>query len=245
MKRNYLFYLFIIVCLKFQGQTNCSEADSDLIYAYSDIKTSYESNNISHLKYNAHKSLEAFKLAKPKLKSCGCEASYNLVYDAIELLERVDPTETYEDGRFYVKRVRELAKQSIIELDKCTAGAVVQKDNSLETLQNEQEALRKQQMELKAKEKEIQLKLKQQQEKELTLQKEQKISEFETVLSTSLKNYNDILKICNCESEITAFNENSDTLKDKNLEEIKTYYIKIIKSVSSDYLSALNSCTNQ
>jgi len=224
MKRNYFFCLFIIFCLKFQGQTDCSEADSDLIYAYSDIKTSYESNNISHLKYNAHKSLEAFKLAKPKLKSCGCEASYNYVYDAIELLERVDPTETYEDGRFYVKKVRELAKQSIIELDKCTA-RIQEKDTTLETLQSEQEALKKQQMELKAKEKEIQLKLMQQQEKELALQKEQKISEYENAISSSLKNYNEILKICNCETEIFSSSENPGSILNKSLEEINTYYI--------------------
>ena len=85
MKKNYLFFLFILICLKFQGQTKCSEADSDVIYAYSDVKTSYEANNISHLKEYAYKSLLAFKRALPKLKDCGCETSYNHAFDAIDL----------------------------------------------------------------------------------------------------------------------------------------------------------------
>ncbi|MFB9057167.1 hypothetical protein ACFFU9_10480 [Mariniflexile ostreae] len=121
MKKNYLLFVFIAVFSFSYGQENCSGADSDLVYAYSHIKSAYNSNNIYHLKEYAYKSLEAFKRAKPKLKACGCETAYNKVYDAIELLEQVENANTNEDGRFYVKRTREIAKASFTEMDKCTA----------------------------------------------------------------------------------------------------------------------------
>ena len=120
MKKHYLLFLFITVCAFTYGQENCSEADSDLIYAYSHVKSAYNSNNIHHLKEYAKRSLVAFERAKPKLKACGCEIAYNKVYDAIDLLKNVESAKTNEDGRFFVKRTREIAKASITEMDKCT-----------------------------------------------------------------------------------------------------------------------------
>ncbi|WP_339917599.1 hypothetical protein [Yeosuana marina] len=240
MKKNYLFFLFILICLKFQGQTNCSEADSDVIYAYSDVKTSYEANNISHLKEYAYKSLMAFKRALPKLKDCGCETSYNHAFDAVDLLEKVEPAETYEDGRFFVKRARDIAKESIIELDKCTAAD--QKDNSLSQLKDEQETLKQQQLELQQKEKEIRMKLAAQKEKALMLKKEQMITEYKSAISVSVKNYNDILKISDSKNTISVPNESADSLNTKSIDEIKTYYLKSLKGLASTYMSYLNDC---
>lgn len=138
MKKNFLFFLFIIICAFSYGQENCDEADSDLIYAYSHVKSAYNSNNIDHLKYYAKRSLECFKRARPKLKACGCEVAYNKVYDAIELLENVKSAKTNEDGRFYVKRTREIAKESITEMDKCTL-AIDEKNAKVATVQVEAE----------------------------------------------------------------------------------------------------------
>jgi len=246
MKKYYIFFLFFIICLKFQCQTNCSEAYSDILYAYSDVKLSYKANNISHLKEYAYKSLKAFERAKPKLKDCGCETSYNLAYDAYELLAKVDGVETYEDGRFYVKRARDIAKQSLIELEKCTSEAQEEKsdpnNDELASLQNEQEKLKQQQIELKRKEKEIKLKLAKQNEKELMLQKEQIISQYKTAISLNVKNYNDILKICGCGDKIMTSNDNTDSLKTKSIEEIKTYYLENFKLLSKTYVSYLDAC---
>jgi hypothetical protein len=237
MKKQYVFILFFLIFLKFQCQTNCSQADSDIIYAYSDVKTSYEANNISHLKEYAYRSLKAFERAKPKLKDCGCEASYNNAYDAAELLAKVEDAETFEDGRFFVKRARDIAKQCIIELDKCTAAEQVQQpdvnsddnNNDLAQLQNQQAKLKQQQMELKLKEQEIKLKLAEQKEKELTLQKEQLISQYNTAISSSVKNYNDLLKMCGCNHTMSNPNNNSNTLTSKSIEEIKIYYLNNLK----------------
>ena len=240
MKKNYLFLLIFITCLKFQAQTNCSEADSDVIYAYSDVKTSYEANNISHLKEYAHKSLEAFKRAIPKLKDCGCVASYNHALDAMELLEKVEPSETYEDGRFYVKRARDIAKESIIELDKCTSAT--HEDNSLSVLQDEQAQLKEQQLALELKAKEIKEKMAEQKEKSLMLEKEQMISKYKTAISSSVKNFNDVLKICECKNEISNPNDNSGSLMNSSPEDIKTYYLKNLKELTTTYLAYLESC---
>ena len=246
MKKNYLFFLFILICLKFQCQTNCSEADSDIIYAYSDVKTSYEANNISHLKEYAYRSLKAFERAKPKLKNCGCEASYNNAYDAAELLAKVEGAETYEDGRFFVKRARDLAKQSVIELDKCTAATQEDhkvEDNSLSSLQDEQAKLMQQQLELKQKEKEIKLKLEQQKEKQIELQKQQIISEYKTAISSNVKSYNNILKVCDCSKEpIKNVTVDDTEILSKSIEEINLYFKKNIKDLASLYISQLDSC---
>jgi len=242
MKKYYLFLFFILMCLKFQGQTKCSEANSEINYAYSNVKHSYEANNISHLKEYAFKSLEAFKRAEAKLKECGCEVSFNHAFDAMELLEKVDPAESYEDGRFFVKRARDLAKECIIELDKCTAEN--QEDNSLLLLQDAQKELEQQQLLLKQREKEIQLKMAEQKEKELILRKEELIGQYNNAISSNVKSFNTILKIHNSKEEVVIPSDNTDDLMDKSLEELKSHYLQSVKRLTNTYLSYLNNCEN-
>ena len=249
MKNTFLFLLFFVFCLKSISQTKCSDADSDILYAYSDVKDSYESNNIFHLKEYAYKSLKAFERAKPKLKSCGCETSYNLAFDAAELLAKVADAKTNEDGRFYVKRAKEIAKQSLIELDKCTAeeqqekkeDANIEEDN-LVLLQNEQKKLKQQQQELKEREKELKLKLAKQKEKELILKKKQLIVSYEKALSSNIKSYNEALKICDCQHQIINSINNADALANHSIEDIKTHYLESLKLLSKTYLSYLETC---
>ena len=252
MKTVLLFFLAFIFCQQFQSQTKCSDADSDILYAYSDVKDSYESNNIYHVKEYAYKSLKAFERAKPKLKSCGCETSYNLAFDAAELLAKVEGTETYEDGRFYVKRAREIAKQSLIELDKCTAKEqqetqeeknedIAIKDDNLALLQNEQVKLKQQQQELKAKEQELKIKLAKQKEKELTLKKRQLMASYKEVISSNIKSYNEALKVCGCDKEIINTN-NEDVSTNSSIENIKAHYLNNLKTLSKTYLSFLETC---
>jgi hypothetical protein len=242
MKKYYLFLFLLLICFKFQSQTNCSQANSEINYAYSNVKHSYEANNISHLKEYAFKSLEAFKRAETKLKECGCEVSYNHAYDAMQLLEKVEPAESYEDGRFFVKRARDLAKECIIELDKCTAEN--QDDNSLSLLQDAQKELQQQQLLLKQKETEIKLKLAEQKEKELLLKKEEMINQYNSAISSNVTSFNAILKMYNSKDEVVIPNENSGDLMDKSLEEIKSHYLQNLKGLTNSYLSFLNSCVN-
>ena len=97
------YHLFLVLLISFQsfGQTNCDNANSYLVSAYSHVKDAYDSNNISHLKYYANRSVESFKLSKKNLNTCGCETALNLADKGIEILEKVEGVETFEDGRFY------------------------------------------------------------------------------------------------------------------------------------------------
>ena len=74
------------------------------------------------------------------------------------------------------------------------------------------------------------------------LQKEQMISKYKTAISSSVKNYNDILKICECKNEISNPNDNSGSLMNSSPEDIKTYYLKNLKELTTTYLAYLESC---
>jgi len=160
----------------------------------------------------------------------------------MQLLEKVDPAESYEDGRFFVKRARDLAKECIIELDKCTAEN--QEDNSLSLLQDEQKELQHQQLLLKQKEKDIKLKMAEQKGKELILKKEEMISQYNSAIASNVTNFNTVLKIYKSKDEVVIPNENSGELMDKSLEEIKSHYLQNLKGITNTYLSYLNSCDN-
>ena len=240
MEKRYFFLFFTMASCVFYGQTPCDSANSDLIYAYSHVKSSYNSNNVSHLKYYANRSLEAFERSKSKLTKCGCDAAYNLAFDSAELLKKVETAETFEDGRFFVKRARELAQQSVVELDKCTVPTP--KDQELTSLEVEQARLKKQQEELKMKAEEIKAKLAEQQELELKLKKEELINSYNTVISSNIETYNNALKMCDCDKEVLKNTESDSEISTKSVDEIKQYFIKSLKGLTSNYLTQLDLC---
>ncbi|WP_034041021.1 hypothetical protein [Wocania ichthyoenteri] len=250
---NYYFLLFFVATLNISGQTaNCDDANSYLVNAYSHVKDAYDSNNISHLKYYANRSLEAFKLSKKTLKDCGCETALNLANKSIDLLAKVEGTETFEDGRFFVKRARDTSKESVIEIDKCSYSnssdsnnsdvAKTNKSTELSDLQNEQLKLKQQQEALKLKENQIKQKLAQQEEKALMLKKEQLVISYKMAITENIKTYNDALKICDCKHNILKEVDSSIDISKKSIEAIRTYYIDNLKTQASNYLSQLNLC---
>jgi len=247
MKYYYLL-LFIVTSLNSNAQTvNCDEANSYLVNAYSHVKDAYDSNNISHLKYYANRSLEAFKLSKKTLKDCGCETALKLSNKSIDLLAKVEHAETFEDGRFFVKRARDLSKNSVIEIDKCAysnnSDALETDENiELSDLQNEQLALKKQQEALKLKAEQIKSKLAQQEEKALLLEKEQLIVSYKSAIASNIKTYNDALKICDCNHVALKEIDASIDLSTKSVEAIKNHYINNLKTLALSYLSELNLC---
>ncbi|WP_418603271.1 hypothetical protein [Hwangdonia sp.] len=244
----FYFLLVLVTTLNLNAQTtDCDEANSYLVNAYSHVKDAYESNNISHLKYYANRSLEAFKLSKKTLKDCGCETALKLSNKSIDLLAKVENSETYEDGRFFVKRARDLSKESVIEIDKCAYSntpTVVEADESseLSDLQNEQLALKKQQEALKLKAAEIKNKLAQQEEKALLLEKEQLIVSYKTAIASNIKSYNEALAVCDCNHVALKEVDAPIDISTKNIEAIKSHYINNLKTLASNYLSQLNLC---
>lgn len=241
MKKNCLFFLLICIYVQSYGQINCSDAYSDVNYAYSHVKSAYNSNNIDHLKHYSKRSLEAFERAKLKLEACKCQESYNFAYDALDLLSHVEASKTFEDGRYYVKNARDIAKNVINELELCTE--ITKEDNTLTELQSEQQKLEQQQVELKLKETQIKQKLAEREEKAMLLKKELFINENEIALDKNVKAYNDLLTVLNCNSEVIKTKDEKPDFKSKDLDVIKSHYINVVKEITSTYLKKLNKCS--
>ncbi|MGC1203580.1 MAG: hypothetical protein WA839_01680 [Flavobacteriaceae bacterium] len=247
--KNYYLFFFLLASLTSKGQTNYDEANYYLGSAYSHVKDAYDSNNISHLKYYANRSVESFELSKKPLKSCDCDTAFKLAEKAIELLTKVEDAETFEDGRFYVKRGRDVTKESMIEIDKCSAGvynanAVSAETSEISEIQNEQHKLKQQQEALRLKEQELKTQLAEQKEKELTLKKKELILSYENVVTANVKTYNETLKVCDCNHEPLKLNESSEDLSSESIENIKSYFSNSLKSLASNYLSQLEVCAN-
>lgn len=250
------FYLFLIICsffFEFQAQnTACAAADSFLIYAYSNVKDAYESNNVQHLKYYADKSLKSFEEAKLNLKNCGCDTAFELAYNAKELMKKVEAESTFEDARFFVKRAKEITQNCITELNKCTIPNYKEtieiskiEENSvddLKALQKQKDQLEQQRLALKIKEDDLLKKLDTQKNKELQLQKETLIKDHKAILNLNISMCNKVLKTYGSLSEIDQYTENDASLLSENMETIKSYYLNITKSINNDYLEKLNLC---
>ncbi len=241
MEKSYFIVLLFLVSTLSIAQSKCEDADSDLLYAYSHVKSAYKSNNISHLKYYSNRSLEAFERSKEKLKACGCNSAYDLAYDGAKLLVHVEKANTYEDGRFYVKRARDIAQKSIVELDKFTI--LTNEEEELLTLESEKDKLEQLQNELKEKEAEIKAKLALQKEKESNLKKERLINTYKEAIANNIKTYNNILEICDCDpSTLADIKPKEEKIADKSVEEIKLLLIENIKGLTTNYLSRLDLC---
>ncbi|NCO63082.1 MAG: hypothetical protein GW839_06695 [Flavobacteriales bacterium] len=253
MKKFYLFFFICAIYPKFQAQnTACAAADSFLIYAYSNVKDAYESNNVQHLKYYAEKSLKSFEEAKPHLKTCGCDAAFELAFNAKELIKKVEATSTFEDARFFVKRAKEITQNCITELNKCTIPnynetieiAKIEENgvNDLKTLQKQKDQLEQQRLALKIKEDELLKKLDTQKNKELQLQKETLIKDHKVILNLNISMCNKVLKTYGSLSKIDEYTENDASLLSENIKTIKSYYLNITKNINNDYLEKLNLC---
>ncbi|WP_158844318.1 hypothetical protein [Algibacter sp. L1A34] len=241
-----LFFSYLI-----HGQGNCEDASAYLVNAYSHVKDAYDSNNISHLKYYANRSVESIKLSKQTLEDCNCKKALDLANKSLDLLVQVEAVTTNDDGRFYVKRARDLSKESVIEIDKCSysnaddeVAETSTEDNALANLQKEQEQLKQQQEALQLKAAEIKQKLAQQKDEALTLKKKQLISEYKLVMNSNIKSYNETLKLCNANDKLITTSDPDKDLSSESIEAIKTYYISNLKNLASNYVAKLDLCEN-
>ncbi|XCF07624.1 hypothetical protein ABI125_07125 [Tamlana crocina] len=234
----FLFFLFSYVIT--YAQTHCDEANGYLVNAYSHVKDSYEANNISHLKYYANRSLESFKLSKKNLVECGCTTALSLVKKGIDHLAMVETAETYEDGRFFVKRAREIAKESIVELDKFTASS--NKNKELTALEFEQKQLEEQQLALEKKEEALKLKLAAQKLKSEVFEKEKTIKHYKSIIASNIKTFNSTLQVCDCKHSLLSYDDKETGLQQKNISEIKDHYLNDLEKLTKSYLSTLASC---
>lgn len=240
MKKYYIFLVSWSLLSTAFAQSKCSDADSDMNYAYSHVKSAYDSNNISDLKYFAYRSLDAMNRAVPILRNCGCEPTLSLIDRGIDLLKEVDPAETWEDGRFYVKRARDIAREAIATLDQCTQITV--EEEELLSLEMEQNNLKQKQLELERQQKALQDKLIAQQKQEMRIQKEILVTSYDSALTSNLKSYNEAFVNCNCGSSLEKPAIIIEQLMEMENKEIKEIYVDAIRSLSNSYILKLESC---
>ncbi len=269
MKNSYIILMFLFLGYPVFSQSDdesvsdCEEADASLIYAYSNIKSAYKANNISHLKHYSERSLKSFKEAKTYLKGCGCQPGFDLAEKAVDLLVKVEPSETYEDGRYFVKKVREIAQESITELNKCLVASepeeVIEEElvaeapakkpatteNNLAALQLEQDRLEQQKLELKRKQQELEQKLANQKEKASKIEKEKLITSYEEAMNSNVNAFNNLLKMYGSATKLTYYGGNKSQLLLKSSEDIKSYYLDKGKTLTEAYLKKLKLCESK
>ena len=156
------------------------------------------------------------------------------------MLSNLPNASSYEDGRFYVKRAREIAQKAINELEICSK--LTNEDEALVELEYERQKLEEQQKRLEQKEAEIKQLLVKKQQRELRIKKEKLISLNEQAIVANISAYNDMLTACECNSMISNASITAENLFSKSLEQIKTYYLDTVKRITNNYLSALNNC---
>jgi hypothetical protein len=176
------------------------------------------------------------------LKKCGCETAFDLAYDGSELLSKVEDQETFEDGRFFVKRAKEITQQTIAALNEFTVdhNTTTYETVDLGALQLERKRLEEQQLELKQKEEALTKKLIEQRAKATMQEKEKLIKKYEEALSLNVATYNELLKRYGSSSTLSVINTSKEDLLSKDNKAIVAYFIESIKELTTSYLAELN-----
>lgn len=248
--KNYYFFMILLASIAINAQSRCEDANYYVVSAYSHVKKSYDATNISHLQYSANRSVESMKLAIPQLQSCGCVKAIDLANKAMDILVKADGVDTYEDGRFFIKRGKEATRLVLDEVEQCdtytdeqVASAIADSNDSedaLSALEEQQKRLEEQQKALIEKQAALKAKLQQQEAEKVLLAKKKLISSYENTLASNAKTYNETLKKCECGSSITK--GNSSITADADTAAIKAHYIDALSNLASNYIAKLNAC---
>ena len=247
MKKTYLFPFLFCAYFSCFSQSGCSDAQAHIIYAYNNAKTALEANNLTDLKYYANKALESFKMVQSVLGTCNCENVENYTYESIQKLSKVPDIEKKIDAQYFVAKARDYAQKIITDLDYCTAsnqGVTLAQTNETSELEKEQQKLKQQQEALLKQQEALKQKLAKQKEEQLFLEKQQLIVKSNAAISKNIEAYNELLSVCNCNTTISenTVEENEGQLISKSVDEIKMYYIKSIKDLTSNYMNMLSTC---
>jgi hypothetical protein len=260
MRNTYIFLLTLCApFLTLSAQSNCSEANSYIVYALSHSESALNANNVTHAKHFAERSREAFLLVQKSLKNCQCDEVDDLVYDAIDYLAKAEKAEKLDDAYYYAHKGKQFAEATIEKLNICTvttdeeviianADVITVTDNTADDLMSieaQQDQLEQQQRELKLKQLELQQQLAEKKSQELNLKKEALIEKLELTVSTNIETFNSALKACDCEKETLNANLQKKELQSKSINDIKGSAITILKELTSNYMQQLADCTRE
>lgn len=252
MKKFCIFPLIFCFYSISYSQSDCSYAQSHIVYAFNNAKNSLKANNITHLKFYANKALESFEKVQSAMETCNCADVENYTLESIERLSKVPPIEKMAEAQYFVGKAKEYAQKIITALDYCTlsdtsTASVVTENYEITDLEREQLKLKQQQEALKQQQEAIKLQLAKQKKEELLIEKQQLIVKTNAAISKNIKAYNEVLDACQCHSTITdnTPKQNDNQLMSKSVDEIRTYYIKSIKDLTSNYMNMLSTCDNE
>lgn len=251
MKKISLF-AFIFCCFSIGfSQSDCSSAQAHIVYAFNNAKNSLKANNITHLKFYANKALVSFEKVQSALETCNCADVENYTLESIEKLSKVPPIEKMAEAQYFVGKAKEYAQKIITALDYCTLSdtstASTVTDYEITDLEKEQLKLKQQQEALKQQQEAIKKQLAKQKKEELLIEKQQLIVKTNAAISKNIKAYNEVLDACQCHTTIpdNAPKQSDNQLMSKSVDEIRTYYIKSIKDLTSNYMNMLSTCDNE
>ena len=255
MKRINLFPIIFCICFYSYSQTGCTDAQAHIVYAFNNAKNSLKANNITHLKFYANKALEAFERVQEALDDCNCAEVEAYTIESIEKLYKVPPIAKMAEAQYFVGKAKENAQKIITALDYCTVSdkgsSVVSvassDDQDLSELEKEQLKLKQQQEALIKKQNALKQQLAKQKEAELNVEKQQLIVKSNAAISKNIQAYNELLDACHCNTEISdgSVKQNDKELMSKSVDEIKSYYLKSIKDLTSNYMNMLSTCDNE
>ncbi|MFC4720844.1 hypothetical protein ACFO5O_00815 [Geojedonia litorea] len=243
MKRIYLSLFLCCTSFFSFSQSGCSDAQAHIVYAFNNAKTSLEANNFTHLKYYADKSLEAFKRVQNVLSKCDCENVEDYTYESIEKLSKVPGTEKMHDAQYFVAKAKDYAQKIITQLDYCTSlDVTTATDYQISDLEKEQLRLKQQQDNLRRQQEALQAQLAKQKEEELVVEKQQLILKTNAAITKHVQAYNDALNALNSKTKIKEddLKQSENQLISKSVDEIKTYYLKSIKDLTTNYMNVLS-----
>ncbi|SDB19196.1 hypothetical protein SAMN03097699_0017 [Flavobacteriaceae bacterium MAR_2010_188] len=245
MRKIYFLLIFSISINVSFAQQDCLAAQSYIIYAFNSAKLGLEANNITHLKYYAGKSLDAFKKVDASLSKCSCTNVADLTYMSIEKLENVEAADKIQDAQYFVGKAKVFAQEIIRELDACTVYTTQDgEDLDVSALEKQQLKLKEEQKLINQKQQELKLKLAKQEIQEQQLAKEQLILTTEAALTQNIQAYENLLDACNCKKSgsLRSTPENKEVLISKSIGEIRKHYLESMKSITNDYIATLDDC---
>jgi hypothetical protein len=158
------------------------------------------------------------------------------------------------EAQYFVGRAKDYAQKIITALDYCTvpdksttSETTSFDDQDLTDLEKEQLKLKQQQDALLQKQKALKQQMAKQKEEELFIEKQQLIVKSNAAISKNIQAYNELMDACHCNSEVSDGNvkQNDKQLMSKSVDEIRTYYIKSIKDLTSNYMTMLSTCDNE
>ncbi|WP_452231806.1 hypothetical protein [Lacinutrix sp. MEBiC02595] len=250
MKKQYLLFLLPIIFLNTITAkiSKSGNGDTNLGIVTKNIDAGIKAYNIIDLKYHADLSKQAIESVIEALEATDCTSALDLSISISTYLDTALLADDLASGRTYLYMAEELIVKTFYEYELCNTltkennELTQNSNNQLSDLEQQQAKLKQQQAELEQQANEIKRKLAEQQVKKSLLEKEQFITLQDKTIVENIKNYNDLLKTCDCNTTVNNSTENKITLSSKTIEELKAYYLNKIIRITENHLQLLNTC---